>query len=95
MSHLKLRSSVCAAALLAVCSVTIVQAADETIVSASSERDWVGPYLGANIGLGTLDSEGDFQFTSDSYVDLGALDQLGALGGVQLGWNFQRGDILF
>ncbi|MEM1376581.1 MAG: outer membrane beta-barrel protein [Pseudomonadota bacterium] len=95
MARHLLRSSVCAAAMLAIGIPTVAKAADEVLPSASAdERVWVGPYFGVSLGLGLLDSDGDLA-DSSSYIDLGALDTIGVLGGVQLGWNFQRGDVLF
>ncbi|MEM8652562.1 MAG: outer membrane beta-barrel protein [Pseudomonadota bacterium] len=60
----------------------------------ASSHDWSGPYLGFHIGINGVNSEGDFQFTTSSYTNLGALDGFGLIGGGHIGWNFLEDDFL-
>jgi len=57
--------------------------------------DWTGFYLGANAGGGWSNTESDFSFTGNPTFASANNSLVGALGGVQLGYNWQRGSAVF
>lgn len=59
-------------------------------------HDWSGLYVGAYAGAGLLTTNGLYDSDdSTSLIDLGALGDSGFLGGGQIGWNFQQGNLVY
>ncbi len=82
------------AALLMAATSLGAQAAD--LERPYAAHDWTGPYIGALIAVGGYDTEGDFDNDSDTEAHrLGALGEVSILGGAQVGWNFQSGNMVF
>ena len=91
-----LLKSVGAAALLLVASSLGAQSADLTRIEPAA-HDWSGPYIGAVVGVGGYDTSGVFDQDddADSVINLGALGDVGFLGGGTVGWNYQTGNTVF
>lgn len=69
----------------------------EPILASSTGYDWRGFYLGAQFGTGGLVTDGmynAFDIPSET-IDLRAVNDLGVLGGGQIGYNWQSGSIVF
>lgn len=91
----RLLNSASAAALLLAVNTLPAQAADQIEEIQSAEHDWSGPYIGVHIGFAGGINDGNHELTSSSYSDLGATSDFFALGGGQIGWNFQDGNAVF
>lgn len=94
MTYRTFMSGVAATAMLLACG-SLAQAAD---VSVPEELgyDWSGLYLGVHGGGIASNIEGVFENDdSTSVIDVGALSTMGFMGGAQVGWNWQAGDIVF
>src|SRR5205814_7565266 len=57
--------------------------------------DWTGFYLGANAGGGWANAKSDFSFGGNPAFASATNSLVGALGGLQLGYNWQRGPAVF
>ncbi len=90
-------AGVCSTALLLAATSFGAQAADFEPVP--QVHDWTGPYIGALIGAGGYNTAGFFDDQgsgSDTEAHrLGALGEVSVLGGGQIGWNFQSGNMVF
>ena len=65
-----------------------------------SEHDWSGVYVGANVGYGRNHADVADTFSAPGFGALGttthtSLSMNGAIGGGQIGYNLQRGRIVF
>ncbi len=60
---------------------------------AGPPRDWTGPYIGAHIGFGEANFDGDFNGNAAPPLnqDFSTLDLDGLAGGIHGGYNFQFG----
>jgi opacity protein-like surface antigen len=87
MAYRKVLSGVAAAAMMVACG-SLAQAAD--IIEPPVEVfDWSGIYFGGHFGGIASNTDGVFDNTdSSSAVDLGALSNIGWMGGGQIGWDF-------
>jgi outer membrane immunogenic protein len=58
--------------------------------------DWSGIYIGGHAGAGAIITHGTFD-NSDAFsaADLGDLSDIGFIGGGQIGFNWQAGNIVF
>lgn len=92
---LDLMKSVGSSALLLVATTLGAQAAD--LERAAATHDWTGPYIGALIAAGGHRTVGIYHPAGDdsSVHALGALGEVAVLGGGQVGWNFQTGNLVF
>jgi len=57
--------------------------------------DWTGFYLGVNAGGGWANTKSDFSLVGSPPFASAKNSLVGALGGVQLGYNWQRGPAVF
>jgi outer membrane immunogenic protein len=57
--------------------------------------DWTGFYLGANVGGGWANTKSDFSVGGNPAFASANNSLAGALGGVQVGYNWQRGPAVF
>ncbi|MER8928118.1 outer membrane protein [Mesorhizobium sp. M0859] len=71
-------------------ALTPAIAADVVELPVASTYNWTGLYLGAHVGGGS--SKVDWEYTVGGTADH---DGSGALGGVQAGYNFQSGNIVY
>ncbi|MER9133877.1 outer membrane protein [Mesorhizobium sp. M0768] len=78
------------AAFLAV-ALTPAMAADVVELPVASTYNWTGFYLGAHVGGGK--SKVDWEFTA--FGTTADHDGSGAMGGAQVGYNFQSGNIVY
>jgi outer membrane immunogenic protein len=89
----QLIGSVAASAMILAGAPTVAQAAD---LFGNYSHDWSGFYIGALVGAGGYDPQGDFDNDNDSSAHrLGAVAEVGVLGGLQAGWNYQTGNLVF
>jgi outer membrane immunogenic protein len=84
-----LKKLLLSAAFLAV-ALTPAVAADVVELPGASTYNWTGFYLGAHVGGGK--SKVDWEYSIGGTADH---DGSGALGGVQAGYNFQSGNIVY
>lgn len=84
-------------ATVAVGAMTLGAEAADNNVSETGVHDWTGPYIGALVGIGSVEASGDavrdVQGT-DAIVGATFRDS-GILGGLTVGWNFQDGHIVY
>lgn len=82
-------------ASVAMSAVALGVSAQETRADDSGTRDWTGPYIGAIVGVGSVDADFDLSSSGSS----GGFDALssgyGFMGGLTVGWNAQDGHMVY
>jgi len=88
-------------------AMTIGAQADGTIAADSGTHDWTGPFIGAIVGMGSIDASARVSNNflvcvldsienecSSRFMSV-PLDDSGFQGGVSAGWNFQHQHIVY
>lgn len=82
-------------ASVAMSAVALGVSAQESRADHAATHDWTGPYIGAIIGIGSVDANFDVN-SSGSQSSIDALtSDYGFMGGLTVGWNAQDGHMVY
>ncbi len=80
-------------ASVAMSAVALGVSAQESRADHAETHDWTGPYIGAIIGIGSVDASFDVDSSSSSFDALSP--DYGLMGGLTVGWNAQDGHMVY
>lgn len=81
------------AASVAMSAVALGVSAQEARADHAPTHDWTGPYIGALIGIGSVDASVNVDSSNSGSFD--ALSDYGFMGGLAVGWNAQDGHMVY
>lgn len=81
------------AASVAMSAVALGVSAQESRADHAPTHDWTGPYIGAIIGIGSVDPSVNVVSSSSGSFD--SLSGYGFMGGLAVGWNAQDGHMVY
>lgn len=80
------------AASVAMSAVALGVSAQESRADHAPTHDWTGPYIGALIGIGSIDATASVDISGTQSVPLA---DYGVMGGLTVGWNAQDGHFVY
>ena len=82
---------------VAVSAMTLGVSAQQARAEHAATHDWTGPYIGAIVGIGSLDASAQYTvpFASEPLPVNVPLSDSGFLGGLTVGWNAQSGHMVY
>ncbi|MEO1160802.1 MAG: hypothetical protein AAFW74_10185, partial [Pseudomonadota bacterium] len=72
-------------------AIALGASAHEVRAEHAATNDWTGPYIGALIGIGSIDAAP----TGSGSGSFDALTDYGLMGGLIVGWNVQDGHMVY
>lgn len=82
-------------ASVAMSAVALGVSAQESRAEHAPTHDWTGPYIGALIGIGSVEATPELQFGQSGSGTPNALSDSGFMGGLAVGWNAQDGHMVY